>query len=439
MSKHSRLRWVLGAAALLTACTIRFKSDTSSTDDAFLQRMLVAEDARGTGPEGITPLLEGAKSSDTLLRRVAERGLARLKWTPTPPPPAPPPGANRAARPPARRPPTGPCARLITPAQSADLRVSLAAADSLATCEDDGSTFVRLATSNNDNVRAAAITALGRAAKYAYDTIYVAALASRGYQVVLAAAGALAGSPNKAMAVPALLTALDRLTAERRENSRDERVAIVARLTELGAPANAPRLAPYVTDYDSTVAQKAAALLTTWSGTTVTAHPMPLPIRSEPLAKIFRTRGMQLRITMAKSSGGGVIVVNLFNDEAPATIARVARLARAHYYDGLSFHRYVAGFVIQGGSPGANEVVGDVQFMRDELLGHPHTRGTVGISTRGHDTGDAQFFVNLVDNRRLDHDYTVFGEVVAGMDVVDRVRAGDVMARVEVIEGTIPK
>ena len=116
--------------------------------------------------------------------------------------------------------------------------------------------------------------------------------------------------------------------------------------------------------------------------------------------------------------------------------ARVTRLARAHYYDGLSFHRYVPKFVIQGGSPGANEQVGDAAFMRDELGGHSHLRGTVGISTRGHDTGDAQFFINLVDNKRLDHDYTVFGEVVSGLDVVDRIRAGDIMQRVEVIPGT---
>ena len=434
-----RRGFLLGAAVFLTACTIHFKQETSFNNDSLLQRMLVAEDARGTGAEGMAPLLEGEKSSDTLIHRVAVRGLERLKWVPTPPAaPATAAAPARAGRGAAPRAPGAPCARLIAPSQSTDLRVSLAAADSLATCADDGSTWVRLAVSANDNIRAAAITALGRAAKYAYDTIYIKALSAHGYQVVLAAAGALKGSPNKAQALPPLFAALDRLTAERRENSRDERIAILDRLAEFGSRENVPRLAPYATDYDSTVAQHAAKLLTTWSGATVVAHPVPLPIRREPLARIFRTKGMQLRITMAESSGGGTILINLFNDEAPATIARVTRLAREHYYDGLSFHRFVPGFVIQGGSPGANEVVGDAQFMRDELLGHPHLRGTVGISTRGHDTGDAQFFINLVDNRRLDHDYTVFGEVISGMDVVDRVRAGDVMARVEVIEGTIP-
>jgi cyclophilin family peptidyl-prolyl cis-trans isomerase len=177
-------------------------------------------------------------------------------------------------------------------------------------------------------------------------------------------------------------------------------------------------------------------MLTAWTGATVAPHARPLPIRTEPLAQIFRTRGMQLRITMAPSSGGGTILIDLFTTDAPATIARITRLARAHYYDGLSFHRYVPNFVIQGGSPGADEEVGDAAFMRDELGGHSHLRGTVGISTRGHDTGDAQFFINLADNKRLDHDYTVFGEVVSGMDVVDRIRAGDIMRRVEVVRGT---
>ena len=80
-----------------------------------------------------------------------------------------------------------------------------------------------------------------------------------------------------------------------------------------------------------------------------------------------------------------------------------------------------------------NEYVGDGPFMRDELDGPGHERGTVGISTRGRDTGDAQWFVNLVDNVRLDPDYTVFASVESGMEVVDAIVEGDQMARVEVV------
>lgn len=431
-----RLSCVCGAAALLSACAGHTRAGGSGADDALLQRMLVAEDARGTGVEGIVPILEGRKSADSTLRFVADRALARLKYAPLQAAPAAP--AGRAGRTPSARPTTGPCARLVPRLHDAQLRVVFVAIDSLGSCADDGSTLVRLAADANDNVRAAAVAALARTGRHAWDTVYVSALAAHGYQVVLAAATALKDSPNRSAAVPSLLASLDRLTAEHRENSRDERVAILERIAELGSAANAAPLRRYLADFDTTVAKNAAATLSSWTGSKVVPHAVPLPIRAEPLAKIFRTRGMQLRITMAAASGGGVILIDLFTDEAPATIARITRLARAHYYDGLTFHRYVPKFVIQGGSPGANEYVGDAAFMRDELGGHSHLRGTVGISTRGHDTGDAQFFVNLVDNRRLDHDYTCFGRVVSGMDVVDRVRAGDVMARVEVIGGTIP-
>jgi cyclophilin family peptidyl-prolyl cis-trans isomerase len=131
-------------------------------------------------------------------------------------------------------------------------------------------------------------------------------------------------------------------------------------------------------------------------------------------------------------SAGGAFEVTLFVEDAPATISRFAQLARRGYYSGLTFHRVVPNFVIQGGSPGANEYAGDGPFMRDELGLRSHTRGTVGLSTRGRDTGDAQFFVNLLDNSRLDHDYTVFGEVTSGMDIVDGVLEGDVIERIEI-------
>jgi len=296
----------------------------------------------------------------------------------------------------------------------------------------DATILLRLAADPNHDVQEAAIVGLSQVRKHDADSTYIAALRSPGYQVVRAASAALAGSPNPA-AVPALLDALARISAERRENSRDPRIAILTRIAELAHATDAPRLDRYLTDFDTTVARNVAALLTKWTGRRVFARQSPLPIREEPLAQIFAMRDLQLRVTMAPSSGGGTFVVQLFTDEAPATIARIVRLARAHYYDGLTFHRVEPNFVIQGGSPDASEYAGDGPFMRDELGLRSHDRGTVGISTRGRDTGDAQLFVNLVDNPRLDHDYTVFGEVIAGMAVVDGVLEGDVIAHVQVI------
>ena len=88
--------------------------------------------------------------------------------------------------------------------------------------------------------------------------------------------------------------------------------------------------------------------------------------------------------------------------------------------------------MIQGGSPNANEYQGDGPFTRDEVGLIGHWRGFVGVSTRGHDTGDGQIFVNLIDNVRLDHAYTVIGAVTQGMDVVDAVLEGSVIERAEV-------
>ena len=88
--------------------------------------------------------------------------------------------------------------------------------------------------------------------------------------------------------------------------------------------------------------------------------------------------------------------------------------------------------MIQGGSPGANEFMGAARYTRDEITSRSHRRGSIGISTRGRDTGDAQIFVNLIDNMRLDHNYTIIGEVIQGMDVVDRVLEGGVIEEIRI-------
>jgi cyclophilin family peptidyl-prolyl cis-trans isomerase len=112
--------------------------------------------------------------------------------------------------------------------------------------------------------------------------------------------------------------------------------------------------------------------------------------------------------------------------------ARILTLVRAGYYDGGNWHRVEPDFVIQGGGPGTNEYVGYPHYLRDELATIAHPRGTVGMSTRGHDTGDAQWFINLRDNPRLVRDYTVFAEVVDGIGVVDGILEGDRVATMRV-------
>ena len=91
-------------------------------------------------------------------------------------------------------------------------------------------------------------------------------------------------------------------------------------------------------------------------------------------------------------------------------------------------------FVVQGGSPGANEYMGTSRYMRDEVGPQAsHIRGAVGISTRGGDTGDAQLFIDLVDNPRFDHRYTVFAQVLNGAELVDSILEGDVIESIVIV------
>jgi cyclophilin family peptidyl-prolyl cis-trans isomerase len=260
----------------------------------------------------------------------------------------------------------------------------------------DTSTLRTLARDTTDGVREAAIDALGKLTGHADDEIFIAALSSNGAQVVRAAAIALKGSPRADVA-SAASAAFDRWVAKQNTSAHDARVALLA---AAGRPA---------TDDRPPVAQ------------------FTLPPDAVALALGADRR---LRVTLAPSSGGGSFVVRLRGDVAPMMAARILALARRGYYNGLTWHRVEHDFVIQGGSPGANEYVGLPQFLRDELGTVPHVRGTVGMSTRGHDTGDAQWFINLRDNLRLNRDYTLFGEVIQGIDVVDGVLEGDVIASI---------
>ena len=220
-----------------------------------------------------------------------------------------------------------------------------------------------------------------------------------------------------------------RVTGEGRETSRDPRVAIMTRLIETGAAADAGATAAYLRDFDPKVAELAAKAISQWTGTVREADPLLRPSVPPDAVALEPLRRQHLRITMAR---GGVIELRLLVDEASATVLRIAELTRRGHYTGLTFHRVEPTFVLQGGSPGANEYMGDGPYMRDEP-GLAHNRGTVGISTRGRDTGDGQLFINLIDSPRLDHLYTVFAVVARGMDVADTVLEGDVMARVELV------
>ena len=285
-----------------------------------------------------------------------------------------------------------------------------------------------LSADPNDNVREAALSALVELKRPEAAAVAITQLSRPDYQLVITAARALADQGNAAKATTALFTTLGRITKEHKETSRDPRMAILDRLQAYGDASQAVNLEGYLTDFDPAIARKAAEILTAWTGRQRTASPQPLTPPSVTIDAVNALRAKSLRFHMA---GRGHFDIALEVDAAPLTAVRIARRAGEGYYNGLTFHRIAPNFVIQGGSPGANEYSGEHFYMRDEP--GLHVRGTVGISTRGRDTGDAQIFVNTIDSPRLDHIYTVFATVVSGMDVVDGTLEGDVIERVELV------
>lgn len=287
----------------------------------------------------------------------------------------------------------------------------------------------RLAGDPTPNVRTAALGGLRRQVAHAADSFYVQALSSDDYEVLLTATDALDGTSGTHLAVPALLSALARLTRARRETSRDPRLAMLGVVGRLADSSRARDIRPYLRDFDPAVAAEAAAILARWADATIAADPRPSPSQRVPAwSELDRLARLRPVIVLP---GDQHVVLRLLPFEAPTNVARFVRLARAGWFDGLSFHRVVPGFVVQGGSPGANEYMGDGPFTRDELGLVSNRRGTVGLSTRGRDTGDGQIFINLVENLRLDHEYTVFAEVESGMEHVDRMMEGQPILRVE--------
>jgi cyclophilin family peptidyl-prolyl cis-trans isomerase len=258
-----------------------------------------------------------------------------------------------------------------------------------------------LASDADANVQEAAIDGLSRLTGHTDDSIYLAALSGSGAQAVRAAAIALKGSTRVDVRVAAEAT-FARWLLRANASERDVRVAL---LEAAGRPVTNDRAPPLRVE---------------------------LPPRAVALALGSDVR---LRVTLSDASGGGSFVVRLRGDVAPMMAARVLALATSGYYNNGNWHRVEHDFVIQGGGPGTNEFVGYKDYLRDELGTVPHARGTVGMSTRAHDTGDAQWFVNLKDNLRLNPTYSVFAEVIEGIDVADGILEGDVIARIDEVRG----
>ena len=134
------------------------------------------------------------------------------------------------------------------------------------------------------------------------------------------------------------------------------------------------------------------------------------------------------------STDKGAFTIELLAEDAPLTVDNFVQLARRNYFNGITFHRVVPNFVIQGGDPRGDGNGGPGYQIRCEINMIPYTRGAVGMALSGKDTGGSQWFVTHSPQPHLDGGYTVFGRVVAGMDVVDRIARGDRIRAITITE-----
>ncbi len=138
------------------------------------------------------------------------------------------------------------------------------------------------------------------------------------------------------------------------------------------------------------------------------------------------------RVNMETSKG--LIELQLYPEYAPKTVNNFVFLAQEGYYDGVKFHRVINDFVIQGGDPTGSGAGGPGYKFEDEVRDNPlkHETNVISMANAGPNTNGSQFFITHSPQPHLDGKHTVFGKVVNGADVVDSIREGDEMVKVEV-------
>jgi cyclophilin family peptidyl-prolyl cis-trans isomerase len=138
------------------------------------------------------------------------------------------------------------------------------------------------------------------------------------------------------------------------------------------------------------------------------------------------------RITL---ENGNQVDIAFYPEDAPKTVENFVTLAKKGFYNGLNFHRVVPDFVVQGGCPKGDGTGGPGHTVKAEFNAKKHVRGTVAMARSQHpDSAGSQFYICYGPTPHLDRNYTVFGQVTSGMEHVDRIKQGDRMKTVEILE-----
>lgn len=226
----------------------------------------------------------------------------------------------------------------------------------------------------------------------------------------------------------ALVAALTQANADKQN---DARLALVNALGKYKSPQAINVLKATLNDADTRV-RRAAANSLRQAGEAVPTETTALPHDDAYYTRVRRLQSKQITVTMHTTKG--VIKIAMHTNDAPMTVDNFIELAKKKYFDGILFHRIVPNFVAQGGDPRGDGGGGPGYQIRCEINTRKYERGTLGMALSGKDTGGSQFFFCHAPQPHLDGGYTVFGQVITGMEAVDQLSRGDVIERVVVSE-----
>jgi cyclophilin family peptidyl-prolyl cis-trans isomerase/HEAT repeat protein len=291
-----------------------------------------------------------------------------------------------------------------------------------------------LASGQDAAVAAAAIAALAGMPERPGDfAATLERLLAGGDVMVRAAAASALGEVRPAGGERALAAAYE---AGLTDTSYQARAAAITALAKYGSAAAAATLNAALGDAEWPVRRRAADLLRGFDrasdaasrirpapGRPVDAYAAPLLIAPQVSPHVFL------------DTDKGTVEIEVAVLEAPLTAQNFLALARSGYFSGMAIHRVVPDFVVQAGDRRGDGEGGPGYTLRDEINTLAYLRGTVGMALDGADTGGSQFFITLAPQPHLDGRYTVFGRVVAGMDVVDRLQQWDVIRHVRTWDG----
>jgi len=220
----------------------------------------------------------------------------------------------------------------------------------------------------------------------------------------------------------------------RKDDINEARLAALNAIAKFKDEKTVESLFAGVTDSDYLVRAQAIKLLSKLSTESYDQY-LGIVKKPHPLPFYDKVRdGFNTKTTATIVTQRGEIKILLDTRDAPITVQNFVDLARRGFYNGVVFHRVVPNFVVQAGEPVNNTTGGPGYQIRDEINMLPYIRGSVGMALSGRDTGGSQFFICHQAAPHLDGGYTVFGQVISGMEIVDQITRGDVIVKVIVKE-----